>query len=259
MGRGRGKGKRGGRGGGGRQHFVSSLEELESRNDRDEAWAARRKAEREDSGESSGDETKKRDDDDGGSEEEGSSEDEGARGGGAAAAAAGAVEMKQPKAKGVSSLIEVANPNAKPKAGRMMKAKDMDMAAAPVELSRREREAVEAQRKKDHYMKLHAEGKTQEAQVDMARLALVRKRREEAEARKAEEAAAEGASGKAKMEKEARAKAGSGGPQKLNPLEVKKMNPTRLKELLKERDESLQGSKKDLIARLLAWEKTNQS
>ena len=42
---------------------------------------------------------------------------------------------------------------------------DMDMAAAPVELSRREREAVEAQRKKDHYMKLHAEGKTQEAQV----------------------------------------------------------------------------------------------
>ncbi|CAN0547576.1 unnamed protein product [Ectocarpus sp. 8 AP-2014] len=37
------------------------------------------------------------------------------------------------------------------------------------------------------------------------------------------------------------------------------MNPTRLKELLKERDESLQGSKKDLIARLLAWEKTNQS
>lgn len=42
---------------------------------------------------------------------------------------------------------------------------DMDMAAAPVELSRREREAIEAQRKKDHYMKLHAEGKTQEAQV----------------------------------------------------------------------------------------------
>lgn len=41
------------------------------------------------------------------------------------------------------------------------------MAAAPVELSRREREAVEAQRKKDHYMKLHAEGKTQEAQVHM--------------------------------------------------------------------------------------------
>lgn len=45
----------------------------------------------------------------------------------------------------------------------------MDMAAAPVELSRREREAVEAQRKKDHYMKLHAEGKTHEAQVNKHR------------------------------------------------------------------------------------------
>lgn len=41
--------------------------------------------------------------------------------------------------------------------------------------------------------------------------------------------------------------------------QVKKMNPTRLKELLKERDESLQGSKKDLITRLLAWEKANQA
>ena len=41
--------------------------------------------------------------------------------------------------------------------------------------------------------------------------------------------------------------------------QVKKMNPTRLKELLKERDESLQGSKKDLISRLLAWEKNNQT
>lgn len=42
-------------------------------------------------------------------------------------------------------------------------------------------------------------------------------------------------------------------------LQVKKMNPTRLKELLKERDQSLQGSKKDLISRLLDWEKTNQA
>lgn len=37
------------------------------------------------------------------------------------------------------------------------------------------------------------------------------------------------------------------------------MNPTRLKELLRERDQSLQGSKKDLINRLLDWEKANQS
>ena len=104
---------------------MSSLEELESRNDRDEAWAARRKAERLANGESSGDEDgedKKKGD---GSESEGegsSSEGEGARGAGGAAEEV-VMEKKQPKAKGVSSLIEVANPNAKPKAGRMMKAK----------------------------------------------------------------------------------------------------------------------------------------
>lgn len=43
---------------------------------------------------------------------------------------------------------------------------DMDMSAVPTELTRREREAIEAQRKKDNYMKLHAEGKTEEAQVN---------------------------------------------------------------------------------------------
>lgn len=122
MGRGRGKGKRGGRGGGGRQHFVSSLEELESRNDRDEAWAARRKAEREESsGDEDGEDKKKG----GGSGSEGegsSSEGEGARGAGGAAEEV-VVEKKQPKAKGVASLIDVDNPNAKPKAGKMMKAK----------------------------------------------------------------------------------------------------------------------------------------
>lgn len=48
---------------------------------------------------------------------------------------------------------------------RLHATQDMDLAAAPAELSRREREAIEAQRKKDHYMKLHAEGKTEEAQV----------------------------------------------------------------------------------------------
>lgn len=103
---------------------MSSLEELESRNDRDEAWEARRKAERLANGESSEDEDGEDKKKGGASESEGegsSSEGEGARGG--AAAEEVVMEKKQPKAKGVSSLIEVANPNAKPKAGRMMKAK----------------------------------------------------------------------------------------------------------------------------------------
>lgn len=124
MGRGRGKGKRGGRGGGGRQHFVSSLEELESRNDRDEAWAARRKADKDEDGSGEDGEEKKEGESNEAedSEEEGSTEEDdevGAPPGGVVVE----VEKKMVKAKGVSSLIEVENPNAKAKAGRMMKAK----------------------------------------------------------------------------------------------------------------------------------------
>lgn len=127
MGRGRGKGKRGGRGGGGRQHFISSLEELEARNVRDEAWAARRKAEREaeEDSESGDEEGEKKDLDD-------SESDDGGRDGSHVDASAFAprgevnmevMEPKKAKPKGVQGLIEVDNPNAKPKSGKMIKAK----------------------------------------------------------------------------------------------------------------------------------------
>lgn len=62
------------------------------------------------------------------------------------------------------------------------------------ELSRREREAVEAQKARDKYMKLHMEGKTEEARADLERLRLIREQREAAKARKEAE----------KEEKEAR-------------------------------------------------------
>lgn len=52
------------------------------------------------------------------------------------------------------------------------------------QLSRREREAIEAQQARQRYLKLHAEGKTEEARADLARLALVRERREAERARK---------------------------------------------------------------------------
>ncbi|KAL4924671.1 putative MFS monocarboxylate transporter [Aspergillus undulatus] len=52
------------------------------------------------------------------------------------------------------------------------------------QLSRREREAIEAQQARERYMKLHAEGKTDEARADLARLAIVRERREEERLRK---------------------------------------------------------------------------
>ena len=44
---------------------------------------------------------------------------------------------------------------------------------------------MEAEQKKAAYMRLHAQGKTEEAKNDMARLAIIRKQREEA-AKKAE-------------------------------------------------------------------------
>ncbi|KAK0101252.1 hypothetical protein ONS95_006431 [Cadophora gregata] len=52
------------------------------------------------------------------------------------------------------------------------------------ELSRREREAVQAQQAKERYQKLHEAGKTDEAKADMARLKLIREKREAEAARK---------------------------------------------------------------------------
>merc|ERR1712057_12260 len=110
-------------------------------------------------------------------------------------------EEKVQKTKGVADLIDfdgAGNVN-KTKVANV-KAKDMSVGegAAKPQLSRREREAVEAEQKKRAYAKAHAEGKTEEAQNDMARLAEVRRRREAAkQAREAEAAEAEAAEAKA--------------------------------------------------------------
>jgi hypothetical protein len=52
------------------------------------------------------------------------------------------------------------------------------------ELSRREREALQAQQAKERYQKLHEAGKTDEAKADLARLKLIREKREAEAARK---------------------------------------------------------------------------
>uniref|UniRef100_W5LWR6 Pdgfa associated protein 1a n=1 Tax=Lepisosteus oculatus TaxID=7918 RepID=W5LWR6_LEPOC len=52
--------------------------------------------------------------------------------------------------------------------------------------SRTPREEIEKQKAKERYMKLHLEGKTEQARADLARLAIIKKQREEA-ARKREE------------------------------------------------------------------------
>lgn len=52
------------------------------------------------------------------------------------------------------------------------------------ELSRREREELEKQRAQANYQKLHAEGKTDQARADLARLAIIKQHRAEAAARR---------------------------------------------------------------------------
>jgi len=99
-------------------------------------------------------------------------------------------EVRKPK--GVQSLIEIENPNRvvkkAPKTTEPGTSGTSSGEAAPkVELSRREREEIEKQRARENYARLHAEGKTEQARADLARLALIRRQREEAAAKKAAE------------------------------------------------------------------------
>jgi Casein kinase substrate phosphoprotein PP28 len=57
-------------------------------------------------------------------------------------------------------------------------------AGEKAELSRREREAIQAQQAKQRYQKLHEAGKTDEAKADLARLKVIREKREAEAARK---------------------------------------------------------------------------
>ncbi|KAG7325162.1 hypothetical protein KOW79_011478 [Hemibagrus wyckioides] len=100
------------------------------------------------------------------SEEESSSDDE-----------------KSQRRNGVQGLIEIENPNRVSQKSK--KAAEVDV-EAPRELTRREREEIEKQKAKERYMKLHLEGKTDQARADLARLAIIKKQREEA-AKKREE------------------------------------------------------------------------
>lgn len=92
------------------------------------------------------------------------------------------------KAKGVENLIEVENPNRVQKKVKKLATlnQTMDETVKP-ELSRREREELERQRATAHYQKLHAEGKTDQARADLARLAIIKQQRAEAAKRREEE------------------------------------------------------------------------
>lgn len=88
------------------------------------------------------------------------------------------------KAKGVSGLIEVENPNHVVKKNKKLNNLESLGDAEKPQLSRREREEIERQRAAAAYQKLHAEGKTDQARADLARLAIIRQQREDAAKRR---------------------------------------------------------------------------
>ena len=102
------------------------------------------------------------------------------------------------KKKGVAGVIEVENPNRVKKTHKKVSA--LDDAPAKPQLSRREREEIEKAKAKANYQKMHAAGKTDEARADLARLAIIRKQREEAAAKREAEKKAKEDAAKAKAE-----------------------------------------------------------
>ncbi len=81
-----------------------------------------------------------------------------------------------------------------------------------MELSRREREEIEKQRAKERYDKLHAAGKTDQAKADLARLALIREKREQEAAKRREENRVREEDSKKKMQASGRKTTSDSGP-----------------------------------------------
>ncbi|KAG0207333.1 heat- and acid-stable phosphoprotein [Mortierella sp. GBA30] len=105
-------------------------------------------------------------------------------------------EAVAPKKQANQASIDISNPN-RAAGNRVMKASDL---TTPIEMSRKEREAAEKEAAKQKYWKLHQEGKTDQAKADMARLAIIRQKREEAAAQRLAEAQARDEAAAAKAE-----------------------------------------------------------
>lgn len=100
---------------------------------------------------------------------------------------------------GQKPIIDIHNPNRVVQKTKKISELDLEtVVKKPAELSRREKEELARQESARRYQQLHAEGKTEEARSDLARLAIIRKQREEAAKKREEE----------KKEKESRAQAG---------------------------------------------------
>ncbi|KAJ3019729.1 hypothetical protein HKX48_001834 [Thoreauomyces humboldtii] len=102
-------------------------------------------------------------------------------------------DVKVTKKKAPAGAVDPAIPGAG-NANRTAKThlKASDIGGGDRELSRREREALAKERATAAFWKAQEEGKTDQARADLARLAIIKKNREEAAKRKAEEAANKG-------------------------------------------------------------------
>jgi len=305
MGRDRGKGKMGGRGGGGGKIFIANEDELRIQDALQQNAREARKARRQD------------DEDE---EDEGGAADED-EGGAAGADSVFAFDRSSKPAAGGGDAGGGGAAKSKPAAGGGggIKVKDLGDALPSVAgdpamagMNRKEREALEALKKKEDYQRRHMAGETVEAKKELARLAEVRARREAAAqerakqgrppgwtkngideesasssdeesseedddpetarakaAAKAVAAAAEAQKAVIAEKKKAAAAApadppagkvaaggggGDGGVPKLKAMDIKKMNGDALKDALRERKLDIQGSKKDLMDRLIAHE-----
>lgn len=139
-------------------------------------------------------------------------------------------------------------------------------------LTRKQIEQADRERKAAEYRRRHELGLTDEYKRDMAKLAEVRKRREEAEKRaKAEKdmqdameeerkkmVAAIGQDDSSDSDNDSKKKKKSSKKAvsipKLDKIAIKKMKPAQLKEALKTRGLDIQGNAKELTARLLDYE-----
>jgi len=235
----RGKSKGRGRGSG-KRFAAQSAEEIEARNARLEAFDAERIRRRAEAAE----------------EENGEGDDDAAAereamliGMKVATMSTSGQEPKEPR----KGIIEIDNPNLRP-------AKP----DAEVRMTRKEREEAEKVAAAAAYQRKHKAGLTEEYRRDMAKLAEVKKRREQADSKAKEKEAEEAEEAEKKKkadaekhreEKKKKKSKGSDELPKLDKITVKKMKPAAMKDALKLRGLEIQGNAKQLTERLLDYEK----
>ena len=168
-------------------------------------------------------------------------------------------EKRQKKPKGIAAIIglETESLNGKKKKNTLSKQQVANGGFVKAQLTRRQKEELDAQSNARKYLALTKAGKTDESKKDLARLKAMRAHRDAKKQKRLEEEAvqqvkdAEEARLAKRAAEEANAQESSDDEDIPTKIEIKKMKPTMLKELLKRRGESSQGSKKDLLKRAL--------